>query len=98
MTTDQAAPDLATSPHWEYAQGVFIRGDAVDGLALILSVKPVEPRGGFPGGAFRRSHQQQANDGIRCEWDSRDYSDEEMLEIYDGILLHASRREVPGVR
>lgn len=47
-------------------------------------------------GAFRRSHQQQANDGVRCEWDSRDYTDEEMREIYDGIILHASRREAPA--
>lgn len=45
-------------------------------------------------GAFRRAHQRLANDGFKCEWDSRDYSDEEMREIFDGILLHASRAAV----
>jgi hypothetical protein len=37
---------LVASSWWEYAAGLFVRGDAVDGLALLLSVGPVRDDAG----------------------------------------------------
>ena len=47
-------------------------------------------------------HKQQTTDrfgvaGRRSlEWDSRNYNEDEMRAIYEGIILHASRAEVPS--
>jgi hypothetical protein len=41
---------------------------------------------------FRASHERYAREGGTNEWDSRNYTEDEMRETYDGIIAHASRR------
>jgi hypothetical protein len=40
---------------------------------------------------WRWSHGRNESDGVKSEWDSRDYTDDEMRMIYDDIIQHASR-------
>lgn len=44
---------------------------------------------------FRASHQRYADEGGKNEWDSRDYTDDEMRQIYHSIITNAERRTIP---